>query len=508
MTWFTPGRAAALCHAPKRLPSVAHSSKSANVTTRSQAKKPDVAPHCVAPPLANYAPKIPARPIDDAAVSDFILHRQSVTRYVRDALQEAVDEQKENADKRGRNNMDIFLIGDKVLLSTDELRNSAVTNLSANKLAPRFIGPFTILKTIGDAYTLDIPTSLRLHPTFYVGRLKRYNPDNIPEDARRVESVTHRSSIPRDGPDVQPTFREAAFPSVVVSGIDVPTSSSIRVTLDSTGVSQQQSSQHEQHVPKPLQPPVGHRPPGSPLHPHHPGQPGREPYRRDGPPPLVDSAGDVRWIVDHILGFPPEKDFWEPRSSLLREIPDVVHDSESKKAVIEGILGRPEVNASETDALVNANENDALLNVIAVVENTEQNGVANESPLAVQTPVWWSGFLKLCDKIPNHSLCRTADLRRGYLDAAYRPSLTLCTRRLAGRSLRNTGYDVNAGLERGRPGGAQSGYASLGEPAGGHSIDLVESELITNSSGSLSSLAFSLVVSGVNHLAFTLIPNH
>ncbi|CAI5746373.1 unnamed protein product [Peronospora destructor] len=84
--------------------------------------------------------------------------------------------------------MDTFRIGDKVLLSTDGLRNSAVTNLGANKLAPRFIGPFTILKTIGNAYTLDIPTSLRLHPTFYVGRLKRYNPAKIPEDAQRVES--------------------------------------------------------------------------------------------------------------------------------------------------------------------------------------------------------------------------------------------------------------------------------------------------------------------------------
>ncbi|CAI5745589.1 unnamed protein product [Peronospora destructor] len=71
MTGFTPGRAGALCHAPKRLPSVAHSSVSAKVTTRSQAKRPDV------------APKIPALPIDDAAVSDFLLHRQSVTRYVR-----------------------------------------------------------------------------------------------------------------------------------------------------------------------------------------------------------------------------------------------------------------------------------------------------------------------------------------------------------------------------------------------------------------------------------------
>ncbi|OWZ13727.1 hypothetical protein PHMEG_00012903 [Phytophthora megakarya] len=51
-----------------------------------------------------------------------------------------------------------------------------VTNVGANKLAPRFIGPFKILKVLGDAYTLLLPTVLRLHPTFYAGRLRRYHP--------------------------------------------------------------------------------------------------------------------------------------------------------------------------------------------------------------------------------------------------------------------------------------------------------------------------------------------
>ncbi|CAI5726879.1 unnamed protein product [Peronospora destructor] len=115
--------------------------------------------------------------------------------------------------------MDTFRIGDKVILSTNGLWDSAVTNSGASKLAPCFIGPFAILKTIGDAYTLDIPMPLRLHPTFYVGRLKRYNSAKIPEDAWRVESVAHRSSVPRDGPNAQPTSREAVFPSVVVPGL-------------------------------------------------------------------------------------------------------------------------------------------------------------------------------------------------------------------------------------------------------------------------------------------------
>ncbi|KAE8961128.1 hypothetical protein PF005_g1706 [Phytophthora fragariae] len=93
--------------------------------------------------------------------------------------------------------------------------------------------------------------------------------------------------------------------------------------------------------------------------------PKRTSYRREPPPPIVESAGDTRWIVDHIvahedpprtrnrtsdqptrgipaarryrvrwLGFPPDDDTWEPRSTLLRvrEYEDeIVNDSDSER---------------------------------------------------------------------------------------------------------------------------------------------------------------------------------
>ncbi|TNO06917.1 hypothetical protein DXT86_29230, partial [Klebsiella pneumoniae] len=90
------------------------------------------------------------------------MQRQSIARFVRDALQNAVGKQKEQADKHGRKNVNVFKIGDRVLLSTEGIRASAVTNLGANELAPRSIGPFRVTKAVGDAYTLDIPSSLRL----------------------------------------------------------------------------------------------------------------------------------------------------------------------------------------------------------------------------------------------------------------------------------------------------------------------------------------------------------
>ncbi|KAE8971040.1 hypothetical protein PF010_g28085 [Phytophthora fragariae] len=331
--------------------SAAHEDVTLNAVTRSKTKQalatPDIAASSLAawtartlidprnagvPVAANYAPKTPARPVDNAAVSEFVLQRQSIARFVRDALQDAVDKQKENADKRGRKNMATFETGDQVLLSTDGIRSCAMTNLGASKLAPRFIGPFRVLKLNGEAYTLDIPTSLRLHPTFYVGRLKKYHPATIPSTASSP-APERRANVPHDAQSPSP-----------------------------------------QAPPEPAQPESSPPQPPSecPLHDSHRfpsrlGPPKRTSYRREPPPPIVDSAGDTRWIVDHIvahedpsrvtsrtrirtsdqasrgipagrryrvrwLGFPADDDTWEPRSTLLRDVPDVVREYEDEIA--------------------------------------------------------------------------------------------------------------------------------------------------------------------------------
>ena len=80
------------------------------------------------------------------AVSDLILQRQAFTQLVHDALQSAVDKQKENVDKHGQKYISRFKKGDRVLLSTEGLRYTAVTNLGARKLAPRFVGPSRYLR--------------------------------------------------------------------------------------------------------------------------------------------------------------------------------------------------------------------------------------------------------------------------------------------------------------------------------------------------------------------------
>ena len=69
-----------------------------------------------------------------------------------------------------------FELGQRVLLSTKNMR-IAKNNLT-RKLLPRFIGPFKVLKQIGQqAYELELPPSMRMHDVFHVSLLKPYHED-------------------------------------------------------------------------------------------------------------------------------------------------------------------------------------------------------------------------------------------------------------------------------------------------------------------------------------------
>jgi transposase InsO family protein len=65
----------------------------------------------------------------------------------------------------------VFNVGDKVLLSTKHLR---LRNPS-RKLTSRFVGPFTVEQLIGaQAYKLELPQSLPVHPVFHTSLLQPY----------------------------------------------------------------------------------------------------------------------------------------------------------------------------------------------------------------------------------------------------------------------------------------------------------------------------------------------
>ncbi|POM65825.1 LOW QUALITY PROTEIN: Pol protein [Phytophthora palmivora] len=66
----------------------------------------------------------------------------------------------------------MFNAGELVLPDTKNLPLTLVSSAGSNKLKHRFIGPFTVL---AGTVTSILVTFQTTHPTFYVGRLKRYH---------------------------------------------------------------------------------------------------------------------------------------------------------------------------------------------------------------------------------------------------------------------------------------------------------------------------------------------
>ena len=125
-----------------------------------------------------------------SSAEEFLLAREAVVRLVQDSIAYAVDRQKRNADKNGRENVHSFIEGDLVLLSTVNLPRHVVTNVGSSKLLTKYIGPFRMLRRQGNAYTIELPRRIRTHFTFYVGHLRpycQYDTSSYDEDRLHVQ---------------------------------------------------------------------------------------------------------------------------------------------------------------------------------------------------------------------------------------------------------------------------------------------------------------------------------
>ena len=102
--------------------------------------------------------------------------KQSV-ETIKKRLVAAQDRQRKYADL-GRRDMS-FDIGEKVLLKVSPWKG-VVRFGKRNKLSPRFIGPFEILKKVGSvSYQLALPPDLQhIHDVFHVSLLKAYKTDS------------------------------------------------------------------------------------------------------------------------------------------------------------------------------------------------------------------------------------------------------------------------------------------------------------------------------------------
>ncbi|KAE9028547.1 hypothetical protein PR001_g11707 [Phytophthora rubi] len=108
----------------------------------------------------------------------FIETGEVVRQRVRDAMAAAQDIHKEQSGRQGRKN------------------TQAVSAVGSTNLRPRFVGPFTVIGVHDHAYTLDLPSSMATHPTFYVGLLKPYRPAGAvePEEPTASQNIAERHS--------------------------------------------------------------------------------------------------------------------------------------------------------------------------------------------------------------------------------------------------------------------------------------------------------------------------
>ena len=108
------------------------------------------------------------------AVTNFLDRHRYIWTMAKQNMLKAQSDQKRHADKHRREEQ--FAIGDEVLLSTRDLILAADSQRNrASKLTGRFIGPLKITRVINpNAYELELPPQLRIHPVQNISKLRRY----------------------------------------------------------------------------------------------------------------------------------------------------------------------------------------------------------------------------------------------------------------------------------------------------------------------------------------------
>jgi RNase H-like domain found in reverse transcriptase/Reverse transcriptase (RNA-dependent DNA polymerase)/Integrase zinc binding domain/Retroviral aspartyl protease/Chromo (CHRromatin Organisation MOdifier) domain len=117
-------------------------------------------------------------------------------------LLKAQQRQAHHADKHRREMR--FQVGDDVLLSTAHLKILGAGDRTA-KFAYKYIGPFKIKRVVSNnAYELDLPAQLQIHPVLNVSRLKAYHDGRVAFPLRtRVDTRPPPATTSPDGDEYE-----------------------------------------------------------------------------------------------------------------------------------------------------------------------------------------------------------------------------------------------------------------------------------------------------------------
>lgn len=125
-------------------------------------------------PLSSAVPKRSANP----AVAEWVEGLQLALKNAKSNISSSQQRQKAHADNKRQDHS--FKVGDQVLLAARQ--NQLAPGLSS-KLSAKFHGPFTIVGTAGSqAFKLELPNYVNIHPVFHVSQLKPYVSSSTPAE--------------------------------------------------------------------------------------------------------------------------------------------------------------------------------------------------------------------------------------------------------------------------------------------------------------------------------------